>query len=212
MLAHHRREEFVDSLFLAQARIQDFYQGRAPRDWWPYLGWGWAIFDTRKHRFATFQDVYCHIMFNTFNGVEQPYKGHQCPFFLPFRRRDPRLRRGSLRPRGGRRTQRPPPPGSVPVALHGSSIIWPFSCFNVNVMPIFIYFSLSIQASLPIYGRAPASPAGLPEMRESPPHTRLALLGSPVRGPGDTGNRTRELPISRTDTHPTELTSQPCLM
>ena len=43
------------------------------------------------------------------NGVEQPFKGHQCPFFLPLRRRDPRLRRGSLRPRGGRRTQRPPP-------------------------------------------------------------------------------------------------------
>ena len=43
------------------------------------------------------------------NGVEQPFKGHQCPFFLPLRRRNLRLRRGSLRPRGGRRTQRPPP-------------------------------------------------------------------------------------------------------
>ena len=32
------------------------------------------------------------------NGVEQPFKGHQCPFFLPLRRRNPRLRRGSLRP------------------------------------------------------------------------------------------------------------------
>ena len=38
------------------------------------------------------------------NGVEQPFKGHQCPFFLPLRRRNPRLRRRSLRPRGGRRT------------------------------------------------------------------------------------------------------------
>ena len=28
-----------------QARIQDFCQGREPRDWWPYMGWGWAIFD-----------------------------------------------------------------------------------------------------------------------------------------------------------------------
>ena len=45
-----------------QARIQDFCQGRAPREWWPYMGWEWAIFDIRKHRFATFQDVYCHIM------------------------------------------------------------------------------------------------------------------------------------------------------
>ena len=43
-------------------RIQDFCQGRAPREWWPYMGWEWAIFDIRKHRFATFQDVYCHIM------------------------------------------------------------------------------------------------------------------------------------------------------
>ena len=42
------------------------------------------------------------------NGDEQPFKGHQCPFFLSLRRRNPRLRRGSLRPRGGRRTQRPP--------------------------------------------------------------------------------------------------------
>ena len=48
------------------------------------------------------------------NGVEQPFKRHQCPFFLPLRRRNPRLRRGSLRPRGGRPPQRPPPPGSAP--------------------------------------------------------------------------------------------------
>ena len=46
----------------AQAQIQDFCQGRAPREWWPYMGWEWAIFDIRKQRFATFQDVYCHIM------------------------------------------------------------------------------------------------------------------------------------------------------
>ena len=45
-----------------QARIQDFCQGRAPREWWPSMGWEWAIFDVRKLRFATFQDVYCHIM------------------------------------------------------------------------------------------------------------------------------------------------------
>ena len=44
------------------------------------------------------------------NGVEQPFKRHQCPFFLPLRRGNPRLRRGSLRPRGGRPPQRPPPP------------------------------------------------------------------------------------------------------
>ena len=48
------------------------------------------------------------------NGVEQPFKRHHCPFFLPLRRRNPRLRRGSLRPRGGRPPQRPPPPGSAP--------------------------------------------------------------------------------------------------
>ena len=49
-------------LLTRQARIQDFCQGRAPREWWPYKGWEWAIFDIRKHRFATFLDVYCHIM------------------------------------------------------------------------------------------------------------------------------------------------------
>ena len=43
------------------------------------------------------------------NGVEQPFKRHQCPFFLPLRRGNPRLRRGSFRPRGGRPPQRPPP-------------------------------------------------------------------------------------------------------
>ena len=47
------------------------------------------------------------------NGVEQPFKRHQCPFFLPLRRGNPRLRRGSFRPRGGRSPQRPPP-GSAP--------------------------------------------------------------------------------------------------
>ena len=41
------------------------------------------------------------------NGVEQPFKRHQCPFFLPLRRGNPRLRRGSFRPRGGRPPQRP---------------------------------------------------------------------------------------------------------
>ena len=29
------------------------------------------------------------------NGVEQPFKRHQCPFFLPLRRGNPRLRRVS---------------------------------------------------------------------------------------------------------------------
>ena len=38
------------------------------------------------------------------NVVEQPFKGHQFPLFLPLRRWNPHRRRGSLRPRGGRRT------------------------------------------------------------------------------------------------------------
>ena len=54
------RDEAVDTR--VQARIQDFCQGRAPRQWWPHMRWEWAIFDIRKHRFATFQDVDCHIM------------------------------------------------------------------------------------------------------------------------------------------------------
>ena len=41
------------------------------------------------------------------NAVEQPFKRHQCPFFLPLSRGNPRLRRGSFRPRGGRPPQRP---------------------------------------------------------------------------------------------------------
>ena len=72
-------------------------------------------------RFLTYANTDLQL-FNVFiaifclNGAEQPFKGHQCPFFLPLRRRDPRLRRGSFRPRGGRRTQRPPPPGSAPAS------------------------------------------------------------------------------------------------
>ena len=41
------------------------------------------------------------------NGIEQPFKRHHCPFFLPLRRGNPRLRRGSFRLRGGRPPQRP---------------------------------------------------------------------------------------------------------
>ena len=44
------------------------------------------------------------------NGVEQPFNRHQCPFFLPLRRGNQRLRRESFRPRGGRPPQRHPPP------------------------------------------------------------------------------------------------------
>ena len=73
-------------------------------------------------RFLTYANTYLQL-FKMFiailclNGVEQPFKGHQCPFFLPLRRRNPSLRHGSLHPRGGRRTQRPPPPpGSAPEA------------------------------------------------------------------------------------------------
>ena len=89
-----------------QARIQDFCQGRAPRELLSYMGWELAIFDIRKHRFATFQEVFAILCLN---GVQQPFKRHQCPFFLPLRRGNPRLRRGSFRPRGGRPPQRPPP-------------------------------------------------------------------------------------------------------
>ena len=47
-----------------QARIQDFCQGRAPMDWWPYMGWDERFLTCGHdlHIFATFQDVYCHIM------------------------------------------------------------------------------------------------------------------------------------------------------
>ena len=60
-----------------QARIQDFCQGRAPRDWWPYMGWRWTIFtyaNTDLQLFNRFIAILC------LNDVEQPFKGHQCPF------------------------------------------------------------------------------------------------------------------------------------
>ena len=44
------------------------------------------------------------------NGVEQPFKRHQCPFFLPLRRGNPRLRRGSFRPEGWAPAPASPPP------------------------------------------------------------------------------------------------------
>ena len=63
----------------------------------------------RDERFLTYASTYLQL-FKMFiailclNGVEQPFKGHQCPFFLSMRRRKPRLRCGSLCPRGGSRT------------------------------------------------------------------------------------------------------------
>ena len=51
------------------------------------------------------------IAISCLNGVEQPFKRHQCPFFLPLRRGNPRLRRGSFRPRGGRPPQLSVAPG-----------------------------------------------------------------------------------------------------
>ena len=89
-------------------------------------------------RFLTYANTYLQL-FKMFiailclNGVEQPFKRLQCPFFLPLRRRNPRLRRGSLRPRGGRPPQRPPPPGSAPdlvvifVIIHSAN-----PCKNAN--------------------------------------------------------------------------------
>ena len=60
-------------------------------------------------------DLQLFKMFNyilCLNGVEQPFKGRQCPFFLPLRRRN--SARVPPSQGGGRRTQRPPPPGSAP--------------------------------------------------------------------------------------------------
>ena len=57
--------------------------------------------NTDLHLFKMFIAILC------LNGVEQTFKRHQCPFFLPLRRGNPRLRRGSLRPRGGRPPQPP---------------------------------------------------------------------------------------------------------
>ena len=67
-----------------------------------------------NERFLTYAntDLQLFMMFIAIlclNGVEQPFKRHQCPFFLPLRRGNPRPRRGSFRPKGG------PPPGSAPV-------------------------------------------------------------------------------------------------
>ena len=65
--------------------------------WWPYMGLGCAIFDIRKHIFATFQDVYCHIMIE---WCWTTIQGTPVSLLSALERRNPRLRRGSLRPRG----------------------------------------------------------------------------------------------------------------
>ena len=59
-------------------------------------------------------------------------------------------------------------------------------------IPLFIYPPPHGIMCFPIYGKAPAPPARLPVLRGSPPHARLPHLGSPFRGPGDTGNWTRD--------------------
>ena len=69
------------------------------------MGWGWAIFDIRKHRFATFLDIYCHIILE---WCWTTIRGTPVSLLSALETKE-RLRRGSLRPRGGRRTQRPPP-------------------------------------------------------------------------------------------------------
>ena len=94
----------IDSTWSSGA---DVCQGRAPRDIWD----GDERFLTYANTDLQLSKMFIAIL--CLNGVEQPFKSNQCPFFLPLRRRKPRLRRGSLRPRGGRRTQ-PPPPGSAP--------------------------------------------------------------------------------------------------
>ena len=78
-----------------------------------------AYANTNLQLFKMFIAILC------LNDVEQPFKRHQCPFFLLLRRRNPRLRRGSLRPRGGRPPQRPPPLDPRLTyfnALHGGSL------------------------------------------------------------------------------------------
>ena len=75
-----------------QARIQDFCQERAPKHWWPYMGWRSVIFDIPMQiQICNFSNMFLAIL--CLNGVEQPFKAHQSPFFLPLRRRNPRLRR-----------------------------------------------------------------------------------------------------------------------
>ena len=67
----------------------------------------------------------------------------------------------------------------------------------------FIYF---IYLFLPLHGlivsllrKGSFSSSRLPVLRGSLPHARSPQLASPFRGPGDTGNWTRDLPISRSD-------------
>ena len=98
------------------------------------------IWDGKK-RFLTYTitDLQLFKMFIAIlclNGVKQPFKRHQCPFFLPLRRGNPRLRRGSFHPRGGRPPQRPPPPGSAPGHKQGCARLMNHRQYDSSYQPL----------------------------------------------------------------------------
>ena len=70
------------SLQVRQARIQDFCQGRAPREWWPYMGWEWAIFDIRKYRFPTFSR--CLLPYYAWMVLNNHSRDTSVPCFCPW--------------------------------------------------------------------------------------------------------------------------------
>ena len=105
-----------------QARIQDFCQGRAPRDWWPYMGWRLAIFtyaNTDLQLFNRFIAILC------LNDVEQPFKGHQCPFFCPWDEGARAFGAGPSIPRVGAGPSAPPLDPRLSAVCFAKQIDWP---------------------------------------------------------------------------------------
>ena len=84
-----------------------FLPGEGAKGMMTLYGMGMSDFLHTQTHICNFSKMFLAIL--CLNGVKQPFKRHQCPFFLPLRRGNPRLRRGSFRPRGGRPPQRPPP-------------------------------------------------------------------------------------------------------
>ena len=89
-------------------------------------------------RFLTYANTYLQlfkvlITILCLNGVEQPIQGTPVSPFLPLKRRNPRLLRGSLRPWGGRRTQPLPLDPRLAMVLSAPAIIF-FYKFSPNLL------------------------------------------------------------------------------
>ena len=86
---------------------------RSSFPWRPPLA---EILDPRLNTYLQLFKIFIAIL--CLNGIEQPFKGHQCSFFLPLRRRNPR------HPRGGHQTQRPLDPRLIKKTKQKTHLTW----------------------------------------------------------------------------------------